>query len=231
MGGQFGKHERGDMAIQAVIWDMDGVLVDSEVYWLKARQDFARDMGKTWSDADQRKAMGRSTIEWAHVMNEILQPDMTVAQIIEDVIRRVMAQYDEKLPTRPGAIDAVKLSAQHFKVALASGSPTAVIQHVMKLTALDSIIPVMVYGDDMKNGKPAPDIYIEAMRLLDVTPDVSLGIEDSGNGIRSLKAAGMFAIAAPSPAFPLADDLLALADAHITTLEDFTLDLIAKIAP
>jgi HAD superfamily hydrolase (TIGR01509 family) len=217
------------MAIQAVIWDMDGVLVDSEVYWLKARQDFAQALGKTWTDADQRKAMGRSTIEWAQVMKDILQPDMPVAAIMADVIRRVMAQYDEHLPTRPGALDAVHLSAQHFKVALASGSPTAVIQHVLKLTGLDRVLPIVVYGDDMKNGKPAPDIYIEAMRQLGVTPEVSLGIEDSGNGIRALKAAQMYAIAAPSPAFPLSDELLHLADAHITTLEEFTLPLIAGI--
>ncbi len=217
------------MAFQAVIWDMDGVLVDSEVYWLKARQDFANAMGKTWTDADQRQAMGRSTIEWAHVMKDILQPEMTVDAIMADVIRRVMAQYDEYLPTRPGAIEAVQLSAQHFKVALASGSPTPVIQHVLKLTGLDQVLPIVVYGDDMKNGKPAPDIYIEAMRQLGVTPEVSLGVEDSGNGIRALKAAHMVAIAAPSPAFPLSDELLQLADAHITTLEDFTLALIQGI--
>lgn len=218
------------MALQAVIWDMDGVLVDSEVYWLKARQDFAQALGKTWTDADQRQAMGRSTIEWAQVMKDILQPDMTVSAIMADVIQRVMAQYDEQLPTRPGAIEAVQLSAQHFKVALASGSPTAVIQHVLKLTGLDRVLPVVVYGDDMKNGKPAPDIYIEAMRQLGVAPQASVGVEDSGNGIRALKAARMYAIAAPSPAFPLSDELLQLADAHITTLEDFTLALLHNLA-
>ena len=87
----------------------------------------------------------------------------------------------------------------------------------------------MIYGDDIPKGKPAPDIYQEAMKQLGVTPEVTIGIEDSPNGIRSLKAAGMVAVAAPSPDFPLSDDILAMADAHITTLEDFNVDLIRKI--
>lgn len=216
------------MPIKAVIFDMDGVLVDSEVYWLQSREEFARDLGKVWTDADQRKAMGRSTIEWARVMQEILNPPMTLDEIMADVIRRVMAHYEQRMPARPGALAAVHLAAQHFQVALASGSPTAVIDHVLTLTGLNTVFETVVYGDDMKHGKPAPDIYIETMKRLNVTPDVSVGIEDSGNGIRSLKAAGMYAIAAPSPAFPLSDEILQLADAHIASLEDFSLELVSR---
>ncbi|GAB4517941.1 MAG: HAD family phosphatase [Anaerolineae bacterium] len=217
------------MPIEAVIFDMDGVLVDSEVYWLRSRQEFARDLGKTWSDDDQRLAMGRSTIEWAQVMQDRLSITMSLEDIMADMKRRVIAHYAEKLPTRPGALEAVHLAAAHFRVGLASGSPTEIIQEVMRLTGLDAVFEVMVYGDDMVHGKPAPDIYIEAMQQLGVTPEVSLGIEDSSNGIRSLKAAGMYAIAAPSPDFPLSADIIALADAHITTLEDFNLDLVRAI--
>lgn len=220
------------MPIEAVIYDMDGVLVDSEVYWLKARVDFAQTLGKTWTDDDQRAAMGRNTIEWAAVMQERLGLEMSLNEIMDAIIRRVRDQYDERMPDRPGALDSVRKLADsgRYRIGLASGSPTGVIQHVLALTGLDTLFEVMVYGDDMKHGKPAPDIYIEAMRQLDVTdPSRAVGIEDSGNGIRSLKAAGMKIVAAPSPAFPLSQDILALADRHITTLEDFTVTLIESI--
>jgi HAD superfamily hydrolase (TIGR01509 family) len=217
------------MPVQAIIFDMDGVLVDSEVYWWRARQAFARDIGKVWTEADQRRCMGPSTIEWARIMAEILQPPMSVEAIMADMIRRVNAQYDEHLPTRPGALAAVHLAAQHYRVGLASGSPTAIIQHVLQLTHLDTVFEAVVYGDDMAHGKPAPDIYLEALRRLETPPSAALGIEDSGNGLRALKAAGMYAIAAPSPDFPLADDVLRLADAHIASLEEFSLELVRAI--
>lgn len=220
------------MPIEAVIYDMDGVLVDSEVYWFKARVDFAQMLGKIWTHDDQRAAMGRSTIEWAAVMQERLRLEMSLDEIMDAIISRVRTQYDERMPDRPGALASVrKLAASgRFRMGLASGSPTSVIQHVLALTELDTLFEVMVYGDDMKQGKPAPDIYIEAMKQLGVTnPSRAVGIEDSGNGIRSLKAAGMKIVAAPSPAFPLSEDILVLADCHITTLESFTVELVESM--
>lgn len=217
------------MPIQAIIFDMDGVLVDSEVYWDKSRVEFAKDRGKVWTDEFQRLAMGRSTVGWATVMQEKLELDETIDDIIAEMKQRVIAHYEERMPTRPGAIESVKHMKQHFRVGLASGSPTEIIKAVLRITGLDQIFEVMIYGDTIPNGKPAPDIYIEAMAQLGVTPDVTVGIEDSANGIRSLKNAGMYAVAAPSPDFPLSDDILGVVDAHITTLEDFNIDLIRQI--
>lgn len=224
------NEESNLIAVEAVIFDMDGVLVDSEVYWHRSREEFARDRGKVWTDADQRVAMGRSTIGWARVMQERLALAENLDDIMTEMKRRVMAHYDEHLPLRPGAIEAVKLAAANFRCALASGSPTEIIVHVMELSGLDQVFEAIVFGDDYPNGKPAPDIYVAAMERLGVGPDVSLGIEDSSNGIRALKAARMIAVAAPSPDFPLTPDVLALCDAHIESLEDFTLDLIARAA-
>lgn len=218
------------MAIEAIIFDMDGVLVDSEVYWQKAREEFASSRGKLWTDALQRQAMGRSTVEWAHVMQESLALSESLDAIIEEMLSRVLALYEEAIPERTGAVAAVKLMASQYRVALASGSPTIIIQKVMQLTGLDQVFEETVYGDTIPNGKPAPDIYLEALRRLGLSPAQSIGVEDSGNGIRSLKAAGMRIIAAPSPAFPLSAELLALADVHISSLEDLKLELIAKIA-
>jgi len=217
------------MAIKAVIFDMDGVLVDSEVYWAKSRGEFAHDRNKEWTDNMQRQAMGQSTIGWAKVMKEALSLDESLDEIIVEMKERVIANYELKMPTRPGAIESVKHMKEYYRVGLASGSPTEIIKAVLRITELDQIFEVIIYGDDIPRGKPAPDIYLEAVKQLGVNPDVTVGIEDSANGIRSLKAAGMYAVAAPSPDFPLPDEILALVDAHLTTLEDFTRDLIRKI--
>ncbi len=216
------------MTLEVVIFDMDGVLVDSEVYWSVSRIEFAKDRGKDWTDEYQRLAMGRSTIGWAQVMQEQLDLDQSLDDIITEMKQRVIAHYEERLPTRLGALEAVKLASEHYRVALASGSPTDIIQRVMQLTELDQIFETMVYGDTVPNGKPAPDIYLEAMSRLKVSPEVCVGIEDSANGIRSLKNAGIRAIAAPSPEFPLPDDVLELADAHITDMQDLDLDLLRQ---
>ncbi len=217
------------MPIEAVIFDMDGVLVDSEVYWDKSRIEYARDRGKTWTDEFQRLAMGRSTVGWAGVMQDRLQLDESIDEIIAEMKARVIAHYEERMPTRPGALESVRHMKEYFRVGLASGSPTEIIKAVMRITELDLVFEVMVYGDDIPRGKPAPDIYLEAMSRLGVAPQGAAGIEDSANGLRSLKAAGMLAVAAPSPDYPLAEAVLALADAHIVSLEDFTVDLIRQI--
>ncbi len=217
------------MPIEAIVYDMDGVLVDSEVYWDKSRVEFARDRGLVWTDEFQRLAMGRSTIGWATVMQEKLALDEPTDAIIKEMKARVIAHYEKRMPARPGALESVAHMKRHFRVGLASGSPTEIIKAVLRITGLDQIFEVMIYGDEVPRGKPAPDIYLEALQQLGVSPAVSLGIEDSANGLRSLKAAGMVAVAAPSPDYPLPDDVLALADAHIATLEDFNVDLVRRI--
>ena len=219
------------MAFDAIIFDMDGVLVDSEVYWYRARVDFAAERGKTWTDADQRAAMGRGTLEWAAVMKERLRLDEPLTAVVDEMLARMMALYTERLPLRPGAVDAVRLAASRARCGLASGSPTQLIQHVTRLSGLDTVFEEIVYGDDIPNGKPAPDIYIEALRRFGARPERSLGVEDSANGIRALKAAGMRIVAAPSPDFPLAPEVAALSDVQISTLEDFTADLLDRLTP
>ncbi len=217
------------MPIQAVIFDMEGVLMDSEGYWTKAREGFAQAIGKVWTMDDQRAAMGRNTSEWARVMQERLKLDMPIEQIIQDVIQRVLAQYDERLPARDGALAAVQRVVSRYPVGLASGSPTEVIDHVMRQTGLDKVFQVIVKGDTIPNGKPAPDIYLEALRQIKVKPQNAAGIEDSSNGIRSLHNAGMFIIAAPSPGFALPAEVEALAHRLITHMDEVTLELLEAL--
>ena len=219
------------MPIEAVIYDMDGVLVDSEVYWDQARVDFAAERGLRWTDAMQRQAMGRSTVGWAGVMRDELALDMTLNAIIAEMKARVIAKYEERMPTRSGALESVAAMQEQYRVGLASGSPTEIIKAVLRITGLDKLFEVMIFGDEIPRGKPAPDIYFEALKQLGVAPENALGIEDSANGLRAVKAAGMLAVAAPSPDFPLPPAALALADAHITTLEDFTPQFVASLTP
>ena len=122
------------MPIEAVIFDMDGVLVDSEVYWDKARVEFARDRGLTWTDDFQRLAMGRSTVGWARVMQEKLALDESTDAIIAEMKARVIALYEARMPTRPGALESVVHMNEHFRVGLASGSPTEIIKAVLRIT-------------------------------------------------------------------------------------------------
>jgi HAD superfamily hydrolase (TIGR01509 family) len=133
------------------------------------------------------------------------------------------------MPSLPGAVEAVYTAASAYPVALASGSPTLVIDTIMALTGLNRIFQTIVYGDDMARGKPAPDIYLETARRLNVSSEACVGIEDSANGLRALYAAKMKAIAVPSPGFSLPDDVLQQADLVLPSLEGFSLSLIASI--
>ena len=217
------------MPIEAVVFDMDGVLMDSEPYWKVARERFAEALHKPWTMDDQRACMGRNTIEWAAVMRDHLKLDWTLDAIIKDVIDLVLEQYDERLPVRDGAIGSVERMASRYQVALASGSPTAVIDHAMEQSGLDRLLRTRVYGDSMANGKPAPDIYLEALRLLHVRPENAAGIEDSSAGVRSLHNAGMYIIAAPSEGFTLPAEVVALADRVIGHMDEVTVDLVESL--
>jgi HAD superfamily hydrolase (TIGR01509 family) len=215
--------------LKAVIFDMDGVLVDSEVYWAQARYDFAEARGLRWSDAYQREAMGQSSIGWAKVMQNRLGIDEPTNAIIAEMKQRVNALYQQRIPLRPGAKEAVEMAAANYRVGLASGSPTSIIQSVITLTGLDRLFETVVFGDTVPNGKPAPDIYLEALSRLDIAPEHAVGIEDTAHGVHALRSAGMWAIAAPSPDFPLPDNILALAHAHVTSMEQITLNLLTSI--
>jgi len=219
-------------SIEAVIFDMDGVLIDSEVLWRQVREEFAADIGLTWGAADQASTMGCSTAMWARIMVERLQLRVRLGMdetgVAREIIGRMRAKYAEHLPEREGAIQAVHLAASRYRVALASGSPNELAQYVLRVTGLDQVFQATMYGDDVEHGKPAPDIYWHVLAKLGVKPENAVGVEDSGNGIKSLKAAGMGIIAAPGPEFPLAPEVLAMADVYIHEMTQFSLPLIEQ---
>lgn len=217
------------MPIRAVIFDMDGVLIDSEPVWNRVRRKLAAEHGRMWDDELQRACMGRSTVEWAEVMRDRIPLAMTVPEVIAEVVGRMIAEYERHLPLLPGAVEAVHRMAAAFPVALASGSMTSLIHHVLRATGLEKVIPVVVLGDTIPRGKPAPDIYLEAARRLGVPPEDCVGIEDSANGLRALRAAGLKAVAVPSPEYPLSVDVLALAHLRLRTLDELTVEAVRAL--
>ena len=216
--------------VQAVVFDMDGVLVESEDLWLQARTEFAASIGRVWTTEDQTSTMGCNTAAWARIMVQRLElqayPGIDEAGVAQEIITRMQALYAAHLPAREGAVQAVRLAATHYRVALASGSPRALGEHVLRATGLDDILTVTLYGDEVEHGKPAPDVYLRVLERLGVHPEDAVGVEDSGNGIRSLHAAGMGIIAAPSPGYALSAEMLALAGAHIHSLTEFSMALV-----
>jgi HAD superfamily hydrolase (TIGR01509 family) len=218
--------------VQAVVFDMDGVLVESEDIWLQARMDFAASIGQVWTAEDQTCTMGCNTAGWARFMVKRLdlraRAGMDEAGVAQEIIARMQALYAAHLPVREGAVQAVRTAAAHYRVALASGSPRALGEHVLRATGLDQILTVAMYGDEVEHGKPAPDIYLRVLERIGVEPRHAVGVEDSGNGIRSLHAAGMGIIAAPSPGYALSAEMLALAGAHIHSLTEFNVDVVER---
>jgi HAD superfamily hydrolase (TIGR01509 family) len=218
--------------VQAVVFDMDGVLVESEDIWREVREEFAAGIGKVWSAADQTATMGCNTAAWARVMVDRLDLraslGMDEAGVAREIVARMQARYAARLPQREGAVQAVRIAATHYRVALASGSPRELGEHVLRAMGLDQILTVTLYGDEVEHGKPAPDVYLRVLERLGVRPEHAVGVEDSGNGIRALHAAGMGIIAAPSPGYPLSAEMLALAGAHIRSLAEFSVDVVER---
>ncbi len=216
------------MTIEAIIFDMDGVIVESEPVWNTCRVELSAAYGKQWGEEDQRSVMGSSTAHWAKVMRERLALPMSDEAVIDEMRRRMIAHFDAHLPVLPGAVEAVKLASSAYPVALASGSMSALISYVLRATGLEEVLKVVVRGDDLARGKPAPDIYLEAARQLGVEPAACVGVEDSAHGVMSLRAAGMKVIVVPSP-YPLKEEVLSLADLRLQSLEAFTLERIAQL--
>jgi HAD superfamily hydrolase (TIGR01509 family) len=151
-------------------------------------------------------------------MREHLDLRLSLEDIAEKVTERVQAQYEQQLPLLPGAVQAVHDAASAYSVALASGSPSRLVEQVMELTGLKSVFRAIVAGNAVGRGKPAPDIYLEAARRIGASPSGCVGVEDSLNGIRSLRAAGMLVIVVPSPSYPLPQEALDTADIVLPSL-------------
>lgn len=216
--------------IEAVIFDMDGLLVDSEPVWDQARRSMADRAGKTWTEDDHKAVMGVSTREWADYMIDRLELSLSPQAVVDEVIERMVEMYRTGIPWFPGALDAVDLAARHFRTALASGSHPTLVEAVTADAAIQGKFEVIVSADEVGAGKPAPDVYLAAAERLGVEPASCVCLEDSGNGILAGVRAGMQVIAVPDSRFPPAQDALARAHLVIPSLAELSVDRIAGLA-
>jgi HAD superfamily hydrolase (TIGR01509 family) len=209
--------------IEAVVFDLDGVLLDSEQLWDEVREGLARERGGRWHEGAQADMMGMSSREWSVYMHERIGLPEPPEEINSEVVRRMLELYARDLPLIPGAVEAVERIAAHWPLGLASSSNRELIDAGLEAAGLARYFRVTVSSEEVERGKPAPDVYLEAARRLEVAPGHCAAIEDSLNGIRSGKAAGMRVIAIPNPRFPPPAD--ALAEAEVV------LDGIEKLSP
>jgi HAD superfamily hydrolase (TIGR01509 family) len=215
--------------IEAIIFDMDGLLVDSEPVWDKARKSMADAAGVEWTKDDHKAVMGVSTQEWADYMINRLKLTLSPQQVQDEVVRRMLSMYDQGIPYLPGAVEAVQLAADSFPTALASGSHPSLIEAVTRDTHMAGKFQVILAADEVGVGKPAPDVYLETARRLGAAPEKCVCLEDSGNGILSGARAGMKVIAVPDPRFPPAPDKLSHAHVVLDSLFGFSLELLEQL--
>ena len=208
--------------IEAVVFDLDGVLLDSEQIWDEVREQLARERGGRWHDGAQRAMMGMSSTEWSQYMHDEIGLPESPEEISAEVVRRLEERYRQHLPLLDGAVEAVERLAARWPLGIASSSNREVIDLVLELSELAPFFKVTVSSEEVARGKPAPDVYLEAARRLGVAPEQSAAIEDSENGIRAAKAAGMRVIAIPNPHFPPDPEALEQADVTLGSLAELS---------
>ena len=214
--------------IDAVVFDLDGLLLETEQLWDEVREALARERGGRWSDRAQAEMMGMSSPEWSRYMHDVVGLRETPDEIAAEVVRRMEARYRDGLPLLPGAHEAVERIAARWPLGLASSSNRPLIDLALELGDLAGFFRVTVSSEEVERGKPAPDVYLEACHRLGVEPTRAAGIEDSRNGIRSAHAAGLRVVAIPNAQFPPAEESLALADVVLASLGELTVESITS---
>ena len=212
-----------------MIFDLDGVLVDSEAVWDEVRKHFTEENGGHWHEGATRDMLGMSSVEWSRYVRDRLGVDMDPEQISQAVADRVAERYRERLPLLPGAVEAVRSLGGQWPLGLATSSNRHVIDLFLELAGLADAFGATVSSEEVGAGKPAPDVYLAAASRLEVDPAACVAIEDSTNGIRSAHAAGMAVIAVPNRDFPPEPSALELADVVLKSLTEVTPALVRDL--
>ena len=212
--------------IEAVVFDMDGVIVDSEQVWDDVREQLAKERGGRWHDRAQADMMGMSSPEWSRYMHDVIGLSESPEEINDEVVRRMLERYREELPLIDGAVEAVRRLAPEFRLGVASSSNRPLIETVLERAGIADLFEAVVSSEEVAGGKPAPDVYLEAMRRLGTEPGRTAAVEDSSNGIRAAHAAGMRVLALPNAHYPPAPDALAFADAVVASPGELTPELV-----
>jgi HAD superfamily hydrolase (TIGR01509 family) len=214
----------------AIIFDLDGVLLDSEQRWNEAKEALVREAGGTWLEKAPEVMMGMSSPEWSAYLRDDLGVQRDLDAINDDVVRRMHESYEDGLPLLPGALETVRALAARWLLGLASSSNREIIDVFLERSGVGDLFGATVSSEQVARGKPAPDVYVETARRLGVDPRACVAIEDSANGLRAAHAAGMPVVAAPNPQYPPGDDALALAAAVVDGVGDVTPELVASLA-
>ncbi len=216
--------------VEAVIFDLDGVLLDSEQLWNEAKQEIVEETGGRWRDGAPEAMMGMSSFEWSAYMRDALGVPLEAPQIDRRVVGRMEDLYRDHLPLLPGAVEAVRALHRRWPLGLASSSNREIIDLALDLAAIGDAFAVTISSEEVDRGKPAPDVYLAAAGRLGYNPRRCVAIEDSSNGLRSAVAAGMTVIAAPNPHYPPGEDALALAAHVVASLHELTPELVERIS-
>ena len=218
-----------DAPILAVVFDMDGVLVDTEHLWDDVREELTTEWGGRYTPEAQEAMMGMSSLEWSRYLHETVGLREQPETINAEVVRRMLARYEVELPVVPGAIEAVRrLDGEGFRLAVASSSNRELIDAVLRRLGLAALFEATVSSEEVRRGKPAPDVYLEAARRLDVEPVRCAAIEDSASGIRAARAAGMRVVAYPNRHYPPSQEALALAGCVLRSLAELDSAALAR---
>ena len=212
--------------IEAVVFDLDGVILQTEEVWDEVRGRYLVERGGRYDEQAQRAMMGMSAPEWSRYLAEELGVPGTPEEISADIVRLMEARYREELPLITGAVEAVERLASRWPLGLASSSNRPLIDAALSLSGLDRCFKATVSSEEVARGKPAPDVYLEAARRLVVAAERCAAVEDSHSGIRSAKAAGMAVVAIPNTSFPPDPEALALADLVLESISDLDVDAV-----
>jgi HAD superfamily hydrolase (TIGR01509 family) len=204
--------------VAAVVFDMDGVIVDSEQVWDEVREELVADWSGRYSSEAQRAMMGMSSPEWSAYMHDELGLAQSPDEINDEVVRRMLERYRSNLPLLDGAVDAVRSLAGSYPLAVASSSNRPLIDAVLETAGIAQCFAATVSSEEVPRGKPSPDVYLEAARRLGVPAADCAAVEDSANGIRAARAAGMVVVAYPNAHYPPDDEALGLADVVVGEL-------------
>jgi HAD superfamily hydrolase (TIGR01509 family) len=215
--------------IEAVVFDLDGVLVDSEPVWEEVRREVVVAYGGHWLPDAQDRMMGMSTAEWSAYLATDLGVRLSPDEVAHVVVAAMAERYRSHLPLLPGAVDAVRLMGSRFTLGLASSSPRSLIAVVLDASGLRPSFAAVRSTEEEARGKPAPDVYLTVARLLGVPPVSCAAVEDSSNGLRSAAAAGLAVIAVPRPEYPPAPDALAGARLELGSLTELTVAAVTAL--
>jgi HAD superfamily hydrolase (TIGR01509 family) len=210
----------------AVVFDLDGVLVDSEHTWRDAKKDLVEETGGSWKEEATLKMLGMSSTEWSQYLHDELGVPLDPGEISRRVAERMVELYRADLPLLPGAVEAVRRMQSEWPLALATSSNREVIDTFLELTGLGDAFQTTISTEEVAAGKPSPDVYLEATKRLGVEAEKSVAVEDSTNGLRAGLAAGLHVIAIPNEQFPPDPEVLARVPVVLRSLEDLTIGVV-----